>query len=204
MNTYLKNDYKKENLYNFLIYSDSGDLIYKISNDTNFDESITRILQALYFTASDLNTEVNLLSTDFGALSYKSYSYGNRNILLALVFPNYFGDEELCELVLERIIDYLYDILVIHIGLIDLFSFESQSQIEKLKKLIENFENSLKYLLINYDSLNFLLKSERKFEISKDLLYPIRHYLENFKNIAKIDFICLTINSTVVWASADW
>lgn len=193
-----------DELYNFFIYSDSGDLIYKISNDKNFDESIQRILQALYFTASDLNCEVNFLSTDFGLLSYKSYNYKTRSILLALVVPNYFGDEELAELISERVLDYLYDILVIHIGLIDLYSFESQSQIEKLKKLIEIYEISLTHILINFKKINFLIKSEKKFEINKDLLYPIRHYLENFKNMTKIDFLCLTINSTVVWASTDW
>jgi len=48
------------------------------------------------------------------------------------------------------------------------------------------------------------LKSEKKYEINKEILYPIKHYLENFKNFLKVDFLCLSINSSIVWASPDW
>jgi len=190
--------------YNFFIYSDTGACLYKLSSEKTFDMSLQGIFQALFYTSSDLKFDIKTFTTDFGLMSYKPFNFQNKNILLALVIPNYFGDEELADLITENILDYLYSALVTHIGLTDLYNFISTSDLEILKKFIEIFEPTLKYILSNFMNLNLMLKSEKKYEINKEILYPIKHYLENFKNYLKIDFLCLTINSSIVWASPDW
>lgn len=192
------------NCYLFFIFSENGNCLHKITTDTNFEPSLQGILQALYFTATDYNCEIKTISSDNGILGYKSYNYKEKNILFALVVPNYFGEEELADIILERTIDYLFNILVIHIGYVDLFNHNSQTDLEKLKKMLENYDYSLKHILKNFRNLSFMLKSEKKFEVSKDILYPIKHYFENFKNILKVDFVCFVVNESVVWASSDW
>ena len=194
----------QNNLFHFFIYSDSGSCIYKLSSENNFDNSIQGILQALYFTTLDNNFGIKTVSTEYGTLAFKSFKSEDKVLLMALIISDYFGDEELTEIVLDRILDYLYSVLVMHIGLTDLFFFHSPHEIDTLKKLIEIFQPSLKYILTNWMKLNFLLKSERKVEISKEVLYPIKHYVENFKNVLKVDFLCLVVNSAIVWASSDW
>jgi hypothetical protein len=129
MNTYTRH-------YQFYIYSDNGTCIYKLSSDTNLNQSMQGIIQALYYTASDYHSELKIISTEIGVLSYKSYTLNDRSLLLAIIIPDNFGDEELCELLTERIIEYLYNILVIHIGLTDLYC-NSQNEIELLKRLID-------------------------------------------------------------------
>jgi hypothetical protein len=124
------------NYYNFFIYSDNGSCIYKLSSECSIDQSMQGIIQALYYTASDYHSEIKIISTEMGVLSYKSYTHNDKSLLFAIIFPDNFGDEELCELLTERLIDYLYNILVIHIGFVDLFC-NSQNEIEMLKKLID-------------------------------------------------------------------
>jgi hypothetical protein len=124
--------------YYFYIYSDNGTCIYKLSGDNNFDQSMQGIIQALYYTASDFHSELKIISTEMGVLAYKSYTHNEKSLLFAIIIPDNFGDEELCELITERIIEYLYNVLVIHVGLTDLFS-SSQNEIELLKRLIDVF-----------------------------------------------------------------
>ncbi len=198
--------------YHLFIYSDNGSCIYKLSSENIFDQSLQGIFQALFYTATDYNFDIKSLSTDFGLLSFKSYKQNrdhkdnkdDKSLLFAIILPNYYGDEELAEHFADRLLDYIYHALVMHIGLKDLYTFLSSSEIEVLKKLIETYEPTIKYILSNTNNLSLILKSEKKYEIKKEVLYPIKHYLDSFRNFLKVDFLCLTINSTIVWASPDW
>jgi hypothetical protein len=199
-----------ENFYHFFIYTDTGSCLYKLSSekdrDKEFDQSVQGILQALFFTSTDLNCDLKILSTDYGLLSYKSFKQENtdNSLLLAIILPNTFGDEDLALLISHRILDYIYYTLIMHIGIIDVYSFSSNTQVDSLKKLIDLYESSLTYILNNYQSLPLLLQSERKLEVSNEVLYPIRHYLENMKNFLKVNFMSFYVNDSLVWNSSDW
>ena len=193
--------------YNFFVYSDTGSCIYKILSSTNKEDDIGAmqgIIQALFFTSNDLNCNINILSTELGVLSFKHYQYKDNTILLVLIFPNYFGDENICELITRNLLDFIYHALVIHIGITDLFSFKTSNDIEKLRRYIEVFEKTILYLIENYSSLSLLLKAERKYELEKDAIYSIKYYLEKVKVKLKVDLICLTARNNIVWASSDW
>jgi nitrogen regulatory protein PII-like uncharacterized protein len=226
LDTFGMNDF-----YNFFIYTENGNLIYKLTTDENIDSSIQGILQAMYFTGDDYAFKLRTLSTDYGVLGFKLFDYrkftsssnknkpipsksnaesnknlnnsSEKNILLCLIFPNYFGDEDLSDFIIERILNYIFDILIIHIGCMDLFCTNLQ-EIEKLKRQLELFQPSVEFILKNFSNLDFLYKAEKKLEVSKEVLYPIKHYLEQFKNGMKLDFLCLLNNNAVVWASNDW
>jgi len=222
--------------YNFFIYSENGDLIFKITTDQNIDQSIQGILQAIFFTGDDYSFKLRTLSTDFGVLGFKLFEYNKfltkgkqknvdlkkiqnnsdtnsnfisknesneKNILFCLVYPNFFGDEDLTDFFIERILNYIFNILIIQIGCIDVFSTNIQ-EVDILKKQLELFQPSIEYILKNFSCLDFLLKSEKKLEVGKDILYPIKHYLEQFKNGLKLDFLCLLNNNSVIWASNYW
>lgn len=222
--------------YNFFIYAENGNLIYKNCTNENIDNSIQGILQAMYFTGDDYSFKLRSLATDFGILAFKLFDINkffpnnkknnstaknainnppssgsgsssitshDKNILLCLIYPNFFGDEELSDFLMERILDYVFDILVIHIGTVDLFSTNAQ-EVEKLKKQLDLFQPTLDYILKNFSNLDFIFKSEKKLEVARDVLYPIKHYLENIKNAMKLDFICLLCNDAIVWASNYW
>jgi len=60
------------------------------------------------------------------------------------------------------------------------------------------------YLLKNHKNLSLLLKLEKKIEVVKDVLFPVKHYMESFKSQLKQDFMCLLVNDSIVWASPDW
>lgn len=202
-----------QNLFHFFIYTDSGSCLYKLSSekekDKEFDKSIQGILQALYFTSTDVNygnSELKLLTCDYGLLSYKSFKQENTedSLLFALILPNTFGDEDLALMIVHRIMDYIYYCLVMHIGIIDLYTFSSNIQIDNLKKLIDLYEPSICYILNNYQSLPLLLQSEKRLEVKNEVLYPIRHYLENMKNSLKISFMSFYVNDSLVWNNIDW
>ena len=193
--------------YNFFIYTDTGSCIFKsVSSKTSEDEigAMNGIIQALFFSASDLKGSINFLSTDLGTLTYKSYQYKDNTILFALIFPNFYADETIAEKITSNLLDYIYHMLLIHIGITDLFSFKSSNDIEKLRKYLELYEKSINYILRNHSSINLLLKAERKYELEKDAIYSIKFYLEKIKEKLKIDLICLTVKNIVVWASSDW
>jgi len=70
-------------------------------------------------------------------LGYKAFTNKKNTIVLSLILPNIYADEELAQLVVERIIDYLYYGLVMHLGKNDLYNNTSPFDLEKLKKMIE-------------------------------------------------------------------
>jgi hypothetical protein len=215
MENFLEN-WEMNNFFNFFIYSENGSLIYKINTEDNIETSIQGILQAMYFTGEDFNFKLKILSTDFGVLAFKAFGsekflkktkekYQNieKNILFAIIFPNYFGDEDLCDFIMERILDYIFDIFIIHIGAIDVFCNKSK-ELEIFKRQLNIFQYSIEYILRNFFDMNLLLKSEKKLEVSNEVLYPIKHYLEEIKKSLKIDFICLLCNDSIIWASKYW
>ncbi len=212
--------------YNLFIYSENGNLIYKLITDENIDNSIQGILQAMFFTGEDYSFKLRTLSTDYGILGFKQFNsnkfmksdktknvnndqiinknqVSEKNLLFCLIIPNFFGDENLSDFIIDRIMNYIFDILIIHIGCVDLFSSNGQ-EIEKLKKQLEIFQYSVETILKRFSNLELLLKSEKKLEISKDILYPIKHYMEQMKNALKLDFLCLIDNNSIVWASNNW
>jgi hypothetical protein len=52
--------------------------------------------------------------------------------------------------------------------------------------------------------MSFLLKCEQRLDANKEILYPIKHYLELLKNFLKVDFFCFTYKDRVAWSSSDW
>ena len=91
-----------------------------------------------------------------------------------------------------------------NIGKKTLFKFGNSSEIEMLRRIIDNYSNGIHYILNNHSSLTFLLKAEKKLQINKDVIYGIKHYIEKFKKSIKKDIICLTVDNNIVCASSDW
>ena len=103
---------QNNNFFHFFIYTDYGACLYKLSSEKEFDASMQGVLQALYFTSQDLNYEINLVTTEFGLLAYKLFSYPcdkTKSLLLYLIIPNYFGDEELTEKIVVKTLEYIYN-----------------------------------------------------------------------------------------------
>ena len=48
------------------------------------------------------------------------------------------------------------------------------------------------------------MKSEKKVEVSKDIIYPIKYYFNTLKTKLKADFICATIENLILWATNSW
>ena len=196
--------------YNFFIFTDTGSCIFKISSDKNDKNSFQNIgamqgiIQALFFTAIDLKCNIHSLNTELGILCYKAFTYNENTLLLSLMFPNYYCDENLCLNITQNILDYIYHILLIHIGVTDLFSFSNSNDIEKLRRYLDLYKNSIKYILNNHTKLNLILKAEKKYEIDKDVIYSIKFYLEKIKKNLKLDLIAITVKNIIVWASSDW
>ena len=196
--------------YNFFIFTDTGSCIFKISSDKNDKNSFQNIgamqgiIQALFFTAIDLKCNIHSLNTELGILCYKAFTYNENTLLLSLMFTNYYCDENLCLNITQNILDYIYHILLIHIGVTDLFSFSNSNDIEKLRRYLDLYKNSIKYILNNHTKLNLILKAEKKYEIDKDVIYSIKFYLEKIKKNLKLDLIAITVKNIIVWASSDW
>jgi len=53
-------------------------------------------------------------------------------------------------------------------------------------------------------NLDLLLKSERKYEISKDTLYPLKHYMDTFKEKLKVEFACISVDDAIAWCNVEW
>lgn len=196
--------------YNFFIFTDTGSCIFKISSDEKDKNSFQNIgamqgiIQALFFTAIDLKCHIHSLNTELGILCYKAFTNNENTLLLALMFPNYYCDENLCLNITQNILDYVYHILLIHIGVTDLFSFSNSNDIEKLRRYLDLYKNSIKYILNHHTKLNLILKAEKKYEFDKDVIYSIKFYLEKIKKNLKLDLIAITVKNIIVWASSDW
>ena len=210
--------------YRLFIYSDTGSCIYKIKSRENKQQSdiefdfensdndlidkdlgaIQGIIQAIFFTPMDLNCELHLISTDVGFLAYKAFTFKNNTLLLALIFPNYYSDETLTHRISQLLLNYIYSFLLMNIGKKTLFKFSNSNEIDKLRKIIDIYNEGIHYILCNHSSLTFLLKAERKLQIEKDIIYSVKYYLEKLKKSIKADLICLTIDNSIVWASSDW
>ena len=63
-------------------------------------------------TASDYKFKLKIISSDLALLAYKVFNYKGTDILLALIFPNNFGSEDLAQFLIERVLDYIYYALV--------------------------------------------------------------------------------------------
>ena len=208
--------------YKLFIYSDSGTCIYKlktkdiIDNDEIIDDesenegidkelgAIQGIIQAVYFTPLDIECKVHMISTDVGLLSYKAFTFEKNILLLALIFPNYYSDETLSHRISKLLLEYIYYYLLMNIGKRTLFKFGNSSEIDRLRKIIDNYSYGIHYILNNHSSLTFLLKAEKKLQIDKDVIYSLKHYIEKFKQSIKKDILCLTLDNNIVWASSDW
>jgi len=210
--------------YRLFIYSDSGSCIYKAktknikkqNNNEFYDEdlendgvdkdlgAIEGIIQAIFFSPMEIKCELHMISTDVGLLAYKAFNFEDHILLLALIFPNYYSDETLSHRISQLLLNYIFHFLLMNIGKKSLFKFSNSKEIEKLRKLIEVYNEGIHHILNNHSSLTFLLKAEKKLQLEKDVIYGIKYYLENLKKSIKTDFICLTIENSIVWASPDW
>ena len=210
--------------YRLFIYSDTGLCIYKAktkdkkienNNELNDEEldndgvdkdlgAIQGIIQAIFFTPLDLKCELHMISTDVGFLAYKAFTYENNTLLLALIFPNYYSDETLSHRISQLLLNYIYHFLLMNIGKKTLFKFSNSTEVEKLRRIIDIYNDGIHYILNNHSSLTFLLKAEKKLQIEKDFIYSVKYYLEKIKKSIKTDLICLTIENNIVWASSEW
>ncbi len=131
--------------YHLFLYFDSGICLYKISKGNNtLEVNMNGIIQALYFTsnylykqASDFKFRLKIIASDSALLAYKVFNYKGTDLLLALIFPNNYGSEDLAQYLMERTLDYVYYALVMHIGFVDLFNSKNPQDVDKLKKMIE-------------------------------------------------------------------
>ena len=210
--------------YRLFIYSDTGLCIYKAktkdiknqnNNELNDEESdnegvdkdlgaIQGIIQAIFFTPLDLQCELHMIATDVGLLAYKAFIYDKNALLLALIFPNYYADETLSHRISQLLLNYIYSFLLMNIGKKSLFKFSNSNEVEKLRRIIDIYNDGIHHILNNHSSLTFLLKAEKKLQIDKDLIYSIKFYLEKIKKSIKVELICLTIENNIVWASSEW
>ena len=207
--------------YRLFIYSDTGLCIYKAktkdykkqNSDEDFDDNdgvdkdlgaIQGIIQAIFFTPLDLQCELHMISTDVGLLAYKAFTYENNTLLLALIFPNYYSDETLSHRISQLLLNYIYNFLLMNIGKKTLFKFTNSNDVEKLRRIIDIYNDGIHHILNNHSSLTFLLKAEKKLQIEKDIIYSVKYYLEKIKKSIKTDLICLTIENSIVWASSEW
>ena len=116
--------------FNFFIFTDTDSFVFRViskNNVNNFNDigAMQGIIYALFFSSLDLKCNFHFLTTELRCLGYKSYIYKDNILLLDLIFPNYYTDENLCNTIIQNLIDYLYHICFIHIGIIDLFSFKT-------------------------------------------------------------------------------
>lgn len=178
---------------NFIIYNDNGLCLYHKEPINNFlEESFKGILQALYFTGSDLNYSTNLLSSDCGLIAYKKFDFEESSILFCLVFPNNFGDESMAEEVTQNLLNNIFTSLVAHIGYCDCFHFNTSIELEKIKKFFEIYSLTIETLINNYNNPSFLFNCEKRYSVNKEVSISIKNYLEEFKKQIKQDFIFLT------------
>ena len=91
-----------------------------------------------------------------------------------------------------------------NIGKKTLFKFTNSNDVEKLRRIIDIYNDGIHHILNNHSSLTFLLKAEKKLQIEKDIIYSVKYYLEKIKKSIKTDLICLTIENSIVWASSEW
>ena len=207
--------------YKLFIYSDSGTCIYhknyydNKNNESTEDESenegvdkelgaIQGIIQAVYFTPLDIDCEIHMISTDIGLLSYKAFIYEKNILLLALIFPNFYSDETLSHRISKLLLEYIYNFLLMNIGKKTLFKFGNSNEIEKLRRIIDIYSFGIHYILNNHSSLTFLLKAEKKIQVDKDVIYGIKHYIDDFIKSIKKDIFCLTVDDNIVCASSNW
>ena len=209
--------------YKLFIYSDSGTCIYhknynddKNNNNESIDEesenegidkelgAIQGIIQAVYFTPLDIDCEIHMISTDIGLLSYKAFTYEKNILLLALIFPNFYSDETLSHRISKLLLEYIYNFLLMNIGKKSLFKFGNSNEIEKLRRIIDIYSFGIHYILNNHSSLTFLLKAEKKLQVDKDVIYGIKHYIDDFIKSIKKDIFCLTVDNNIVCASSNW
>ena len=85
-----------------------------------------------------------------------------------------------------------------------LFKFGNSNEIEKLRRIIDIYSFGINYILNNHSSLTFLLKAEKKLQIDKDVIYGIKHYIDEFIKTIKKDIFCLTFEDNIVCASSNW
>ena len=52
--------------------------------------------------------------------------------------------------------------------------------------------------------LDLLLKAQKKYELSKDVIFPIKHYMESFKEKIRADYLTFVVDDTYVWSSTEW
>ena len=199
--------------YKFYIFSDLGTCVYNLNSseidnnvDDNNEQSMQGIIQALFLTSMELNCEINLISTNLGSLIYKSYSQNNLKtnvLLLAIILPNFFADEELCQKVVQRMLDFIYHSLIVSIGIDDLYKFSSSAESTELKQKISLYSKSIEHIIKNYDNLSYLLLAKEQVHVDKDVVYSIKFYMEKLLKKLDVEFICLTINDIVLYESEE-
>ena len=190
---------------NFLVFNDNGTcILHKHPLNVNLEQSFKGILQAIYYTASDSNYQLNLISTEEGCLAFRKYERDGLTILLAITLPNAFSDDTKSEGVMLSSLDWIYNLLVVQIGYFDLFHCTSPTEVEKAKKFFEIFTPAINFFIENHGWMSFLIGCEKRVDIGKEESYVIKNYLDKLKQSINQDFVALFFNDSMLWCSSEY
>jgi hypothetical protein len=71
---------------------------------------------------------LHTISTDVGLLAYKAFMYEKNTLLLALIFPNFYSDENLNHAISQLLLNYIYNFLLMNIRENTLFKFSNSNE----------------------------------------------------------------------------
>ena len=71
---------------------------------------------------------MHTISTDVGLLTYNAFMYEKNTLLLALIFPNFYSDENLSHTISQLLINYIYNFLMMNIREKTLFKFSNSNE----------------------------------------------------------------------------
>lgn len=204
MNIDTKKDLK-DSIINLLVFNENGTcLVHKEPYNSILDASFKGIIQALFYTSDEFSFDIKTISTDEGVITYKKYEHKESSILVCLIFPNNFGDENLLDTCMDNLFKFLYHALLMHIGYYDLFHVNTNIEIEKIKKFFEIYNHTVEYILGNYSNPSILLTSEQRVDVNKDSNYSIKNYMDTIKQEVNQDFMALYFNNGLIWNTNEW
>lgn len=188
----------------FFIYNENGTCIYiKEPSPSLFDSSFKGIIQALFYTSNEIGFSTNQISTDIGTLSYRKYSYNSESILLCLIYPHDYSSNTQSTIVIDNLLDIIYNSLLIHIGYNDLYKSSTPNDLDKIKKFLDIYSKTIDYLLYTQD-LMLIFICEPRCDITREGLVNIKAYF-SFSSLSNHDFLyCFTYDDMVFWNNKDW
>lgn len=190
---------------NLYIFNDSGTcILHKEPIIPNVENAYKGILQALYYTSKDNNFSLKTISTEDATISFKKFDHKENSILICIISPNDYGDENLAEEVIENFLTIVYYSLVMHIGLFDLFNNNSPIEQEKCKKFFEIYSFTLDYIIENFNLVPIMFQCEKRIDIGKEISFTIKNYMDKLKSKLSLEFVGMYFNDGLIWNSNEW